>query len=59
MGVKCNGCGHVFKDNEEWKIHAEEKLENGDVRHGGYSVVFESRQVGTIHHDEVGHWEYR
>ncbi|MCR4781792.1 MAG: hypothetical protein K5851_03505 [Lachnospiraceae bacterium] len=59
VGVKCRDCGRVFNTYNEWKQFVEAEDEKGNYSHGSYSVVQESVQNGTIHHDEVGHWEYR
>ena len=57
---KC-GCGAIFYTEEEFWEHSKE---NGYVDHLGFVCGFEKVptgteivQTGTIHHEEVGHWE--
>lgn len=59
VGARCRACGQVFENATAWDLHSDQMLDKGDTSHGSYEAVIESRQVGTIHHDEVGHWEYR
>lgn len=56
-GTRCKRCGAVFGSEDEWSAHSDAMIEQDDWSHGAYEVVFENVQVGTTHHDEVGHWE--
>lgn len=53
----CYGCGGRFYTQEEMDTHVHT---NGSHDYGSYDEAYDV-QVGTetIHHDEIGHWEYR
>lgn len=58
VGARCRKCGKIFKNGDEANQHLGGMLEQGDMSHS-YEAIWESVPNGTIHHDEVGHWEYR
>lgn len=46
-------CGNTYSTLSEWQSHNTPLLLAG----GGHSYSVQSILTGTIHHDEVGHWE--
>ena len=55
--VRCKDCGREFATYQEWIDFTHGEAAKGDYSHGGYTVLLRFVVVGTIHHDEVGHWE--
>ena len=57
VGVRCRYCGATFANENGFDAHCRSLVEQDDYNHGSYEVIMENVQVGTTHHDEVGHWE--
>ena len=62
--IECFECEELFAWYDDYIAHDKACRENGDSWHGSYSVIWievqtgtEIVQTGTIHHEEVGHWE--
>ena len=55
--VRCRDCGREFAQYDEYVAFVKERGAVGDYAHGCYEVLLRFVVVGTIHHDEVGHWE--
>lgn len=57
--VRCKDCGREFANYDDYVEFVKERGAAGDYAHGCYEVLLHFTVVGTIHHDEVGHWETR